>query len=76
MSSGKSSSLPASMSNISTYLEKELKKPKFCVGPARARPGPILLSAVAAAVKVVTRSFPSKESRKTEAANKITNVMK
>ena len=56
MSSGNSSSLPASMSNISIYLEKLLKKPKLHVGPTRERPGPILLNVAATAVKLVVKS--------------------
>ena len=41
---GNSSSLPASMSNIRTNLENGEKIEKFCVGPTRFNPGPILFN--------------------------------
>ena len=41
-SMGKSSSRPASMSNISTHLDRGLNNAKFWVGPTSSSPGPIL----------------------------------
>ena len=64
---GKSSSLPASISKISTIFEIGDKNPKFDVGPTISRPGPILLRQDATDVKFVTRSLLSKESAITEA---------
>ena len=57
MSNGKSSSLPASMSNIKTNLLSGEKRLKFCVGPTRFKPGPMLFMVVATAVKFVIRSL-------------------
>ena len=56
ISIGNNSSLPASMSNISTHLQGVLKNWKFSVGPTRSRPGPILLIVAATDVNVVTKS--------------------
>ena len=56
MSIGKSSSLPANISNMNTYLLKSEKKAKLQDGPAFSSPGPILLSVVATEVKVVVKS--------------------
>ena len=76
MSSGNSSSLPASMSNISIYLEKLLKKPKLHVGPTRERPGPILLNVAATAVKLVVKSKFSTEISSIETTKMTAYVMK
>ena len=76
MSIGKSSSRPASISNINTYLEKFEKNEKFCEGPASDKPGPILLIVAATAVKLVTRSYSSKETRNSEPQKIMRNVMK
>lgn len=57
---GNNSSLPASISKQSTILESGVYAPKFCVGPTPARPGPILLSVAAIAVKFVSKSKLSK----------------
>ena len=65
---GKSSSLPASISKISTIFEKSEKNQKFCVGPTALRPGPILLIVVSVAVKLVVESYPLKERRNTDTA--------
>ena len=52
---GNSSSLPASMSNIRTNLENGEKIEKFCVGPTRFNPGPILFNTVTTEVKFVEK---------------------
>lgn len=74
--SGNNSSLPANISNIRIILEKMLKCPKFCVGPTRARPGPILLIVAITAVKFVTKSLPSKEMAKMDREKIIIKVIK
>ena len=66
ISIGKSSSLPASISNISTTLDNAEKSEKLLIGPTSLRPGPILFMVAATAVKVVTRSFPSNEIMSSE----------
>lgn len=76
ISIGNSSSLPASMSKIRTYLEKGEKKPKFSVGPTNSNPGPILLIHAATAVKFVVKSFWSKEMAKIETAQIRQNVIR
>ena len=53
---GKSSSRPASMSNIRTYFEKWLKNEKFDVGPTRFKPGPMLFMVARTAEKFVAKS--------------------
>ena len=58
---GKSSSLPASMSNISTILDIGEKNPKFAVGPTISSPGPMLFRQDATDVKFVIRSPQSKD---------------
>ena len=68
ISMGKSSSLPASISKISTYFEKSEKKLKFSVGPTSDSPGPILLIVAATAVKQVSVSCPSIETSRVETA--------
>ena len=55
MSIGNNSKRPASISNISTYLEKSEKIEKFCVGPTSSKPGPILFNVAATAVKLVVK---------------------
>ena len=65
---GKSSSLPASISNISTHLDRGLNNAKFWVGPTNSRPGPILFNVAVTAVKFVIRSKLSREIIRTEAA--------
>ena len=57
ISIGKSSNLPASMSKESIILDMGEKSAKFCVGPTKSRPGPILLKVHATAVKLVTNVF-------------------
>ena len=66
---GYSSSLPASISNIRTYLDAREKWPKFAVGPTAERPGPMLLNVAATEVKIVSRLWsPSKiVTRRTDA---------
>ena len=59
---------PASMSKVSTSVEKFEYIEKFCVGPAISRPGPILLKVAATAVKLVIRSKLSTAIRSTENA--------
>ncbi len=76
MSIGNSSRRPANISNISTYLLKFEKKPKFLVGPTIDRPGPMLLMVAATAVKLVVISLPSKDTRKSDRPNTIIKVMK
>ena len=58
--SGKSSSLPASMSKISTTLESGEKIEKFCAGPTRFKPGPMLFRHETTAVKFVVKSNSSR----------------
>lgn len=74
ISRGKSSNLPASISNMKTNFEKTEKFEKLPVGPTSARPGPMLLMVVSTAVKFVTRSLPSNATIKTDEAKIITNV--
>lgn len=64
------------MSNINIYLEKILKWTKLCVGPTMASPGPTLLIVAATAVKLVVKSFPSKESARSDALKMNRNVIK
>ena len=64
------------ISNIITYFENALKCAKFLVGPTMLRPGPMLLMVAAIAVKLVVKSLPSNEIRKTESENIIINVIK
>lgn len=52
---GNSSKRPASISNIRTYFEKLEKTEKFCVGPTISKPGPMLFSVAATAVKLVVK---------------------
>lgn len=59
-SMGKSSSRPASMSNISTHLDRGLNNAKFWVGPTSSSPGPILFRVASTAVKFVVRSYSSR----------------
>lgn len=56
---GRSSRRPASIAKLNTSLEKFENPAKVDIGPTPARPGPILLSVAATAVKLVTRSLPS-----------------
>lgn len=58
---GKISSLPASMSNIKTILEKLLNPEKLQVGPTDSKPGPILLKHAITADKLVVMENPSTE---------------
>ena len=76
MSSGNSSRRPANISNIRTYFEKLLKKPKFPVGPTSERPGPMLLIVAATEVNDVVAPYPSNDIANMERANKNMNVMK
>ena len=69
MSSGNSSSLPASMSNIRTNLENGEKIEKFCVGPTRFNPGPILFNTVTTEVKFVEKSNSSTLIRSIEVSS-------
>ena len=66
---GTNSNLPANISNINTHLEKALNVPKFSIGPTPSRPGPMLLSVAATAVKFVSKLPFSKEIKSTDAAN-------
>ena len=65
---GKISSLPASISKVSTNVEKFEYTEKFWVGPTISRPGPILLNVAATAEKLVIRSKSSTAMRSTENA--------
>lgn len=76
ISSGKSSSLPASISNIITYLLSAEKPPKLQVGPTFESSGPTLLIVAANAVKLVVKSLFSSETSKTETVKIIINVRK
>ena len=65
ISIGNISSLPASISNISTAFEKALKPAKFPTGPTISSPGPILLKqATTADILVVTEKPSSETARK------------
>lgn len=66
---GNSSSLPASMSNIRTNLENGEKIEKFCVGPTRFNPGPILFNTVTTEVKFVEKSNSSTLIRSIEVSS-------
>ena len=68
ISIGKISSLPASISNINTYLENVENIAKFPVGPTSSKPGPMLFRVAATAVKFVTKSKLSKLISSTEPA--------
>ena len=68
-SSGKSSNLPASISNIRTNFETGEKKLKFLIRPTSSRPGPILLIVAATAVKLVIRSCSSNDTKKLSTLN-------
>ena len=50
-SMGKISRRPASISKISTSFAGSAKQPKFCIGPAISKPGPMLFRVAATAVK-------------------------
>ena len=75
INSGNNSNRPANISNIKTNFAKGENKSKFRVGPTKFNPGPMLFKVVATAVKLVIRSFPSKDSKNIEAANIVINVM-
>ena len=68
-SSGKSSSLPASISKDKTSFEKTENSLKFIAGPTALRPGPILLTVAATAVKFVVKSKLSTLISRTENVN-------
>lgn len=68
MRSGKISSLPASISKISTHFARGENREKFPVGPTSSRPGPILFKVAATAVKLVVKSYASSPSIRTEPA--------
>jgi hypothetical protein len=53
---GKISSLPNSILNIITIFDRSEKPPKLPIGPTTSKPGPILLSVAATAVKFVVKS--------------------
>ena len=53
---GKISSLPISISNIKTVVERGEYIEKLHTGPTFARPGPMLLIAEITAVKLVVKS--------------------
>ena len=55
------SSLPASISNIKTHLERTEKFAKLLAGPTAFRPGPILFTQVKTLVKFVVKSNPLNE---------------
>ena len=73
---GNSSSLPASISKMSTHLDPTLSPAKLAAGPTAASPGPMLLMVATTAVKEVTGSCPYRLTRYTEAANSRKMVMK
>ena len=54
--SGKHSSLPKSISMLSTILEKSENIEKLSIGPILLIPGPILFTHVVTAVKLVAKS--------------------
>ena len=66
---GNSSSLPASISKISTSFAWGEKKLKFDDGPTSSSPGPTLLIVVATAVNDVIRSWLSNETIISEMTN-------
>ena len=69
---GNNSKRPANISKIKTILEGIEKNAKLPAGPTLLSPGPTLLIVAATAVKLVTRSCPSKEISKRDATNKNT----
>ena len=54
---GNISNLPASISRLSTSLDKSLRLEKLLVGPTKFNPGPTLLRHVATAVKAEVKSI-------------------
>ena len=67
---GKISSLPSSISKMSTSLLRMLNPLKLQVGPTASRPGPMLLKQHSTAEKLVPVENPSGDSSK-----KLTNRM-
>ncbi len=63
---GKSSSRPASISIIITNFEKALKIEKFCVGPTKPKPGPMLFKVAITAVALVVKSKLSIDTSKSD----------
>ena len=59
---GNISNRPASMSNISTYLENPEKKAKFPLGPTNDSPGPMLFSVANTDVTLVSAPKLSSET--------------
>ncbi len=59
---GKISSLPSSMSAVSTSLERLLNAPKFDMGPAASSAGPMLLKHESMAERFVSTEKPSSET--------------
>lgn len=76
MRRGKSSSLPASISNIRTHLENPVRIPKLQLGPTSDSPGPILFNVARTAEKFVVKSLPSIETRNTDVTSIRIKVMK
>ena len=70
ISMGKISSLPASISRISTIFEKLLNPEKLQVGPTASNPGPILLKQAITADRLVVMEKPSMEIK-----IKLSNIM-
>ncbi len=68
-SMGKISSLPASISNMITNLDKTENELKLPIGPTSSNPGPILFKVAAIAVKLLVKSRLSSDISKTEKAN-------
>ena len=73
---GKISSLPASISNVRTSLEKQENMEKFPFGLTSSKPGPMLLMVAATAVKFVIRSKSSNAMRNTDPEKISTNTIK
>ena len=74
--SGNNSNRPASILKINTHFDKSVKCAKFCVGPTRDNPGPILFMVAITEVKFVTKSFSSNAMIKIERMNIAANVRK
>ena len=73
---GNSSRRPASISNISTNLDKIEKPPKLQVGPTAPSPGPMLFKVAATAVKFDVKSKLSRLTISTDAAYRKKYVIK
>ena len=68
ISIGKTSRRPISISRVKTIFDSTENEAKLPVGPTTSRPGPILLSVAATAVKLVVKLLPSRLTKSTDTA--------